>query len=256
MKLSDTFYRRDDEPWPDWMTPMPGERLRANDEAEMYLKFVKEFRRHEPGGIPTYVPSTATFHRARLVDQSILDASDLDDDTSVYWMAEFPVRITACDMKSVRSYFAERQDDEEFDTYIFPKGLHWCIALTHDNIWLSVGSRELRCGQAFYRTISKLLAECTPEYARRLIILLAHGGLNLIRKDMSQIEQAEGIVLNIDVYLYCKDILKDDQLTGAISHAMELSTVRDHVKDLSSIATSCNQIEDVLGAAWLAQKQL
>ena len=103
MKLSDTFYRRDDEPWPDWMTPVPGARLHSSDEAETYLKFVRAFRKHEPGGIPTYVPTSATFHRARLVDQSILDAVELTDDTTVYWMAEFPVRITECDMKSVRA---------------------------------------------------------------------------------------------------------------------------------------------------------
>ena len=113
MELRDTFYWRCGDPWPNDATPLPGTRVPADSEGEIYLDFVRSFRKTEPGGIPTKVPSNSRFENARRVDARAWRTAPIPDEAAVFLMFEFPVRIHATTMGHARRYFEAKPDEEE-----------------------------------------------------------------------------------------------------------------------------------------------
>ena len=95
--------------------------------------------------------------------------------------------------------------------------------------------------------IAKHLHANSTNYARRLIVVLAYGAINLVRKNVAKVNDAEGALFNIDVYKYCRDVLQDEQLMRVVGHGMELSTLREYF-NLRHVLRACNEIERTLDA--------
>jgi len=95
--------------------------------------------------------------------------------------------------------------------------------------------------------IAKHLHANSPGYARRLIVVLAYGAINLVRKNVAKVNDGERAVFNIDVYKYCRDVLRDERLVAIVSNGMELSTWREHFT-IRHVLRGCNEIEQMLDA--------
>ncbi|MBI4582000.1 MAG: DUF3969 family protein [Planctomycetes bacterium] len=82
--------------------------------------------------------------------------------------------------------------------------------------------------------------------ARWILAWLAADVLRAIRRGQLGIEEAERVIFNLDVLLFCRRHLRDRELSWIVEYGMELSSIERLVGKREKVLDACQVIEDRL----------
>jgi|SRR5215211_75245 len=111
-------------------TPKPGVRLPEEIEQSVLSQFYTTFRRDISDQAPN-VPTWSTFASPMRVEEDILSHAELTKHETLNVLFENQSAVYSANAQEIKNFFSHREPWEDYDIYIFPKSMDWCIAFTH-----------------------------------------------------------------------------------------------------------------------------
>ncbi len=111
-------------------TSKPGVRVSHCVEEKLISKFRGRYR-NQREDLSSNVPTWATFKRAIKVGEDILLNKLESQDTQLFVYFEYLDEVYIASIDEIRRFIRCRAPWEDYDLYIFPESLEWCIAFTH-----------------------------------------------------------------------------------------------------------------------------
>ena len=111
-------------------TPEPGTRASKDAEKAIISEFYAKYRKVANDQAPN-VPTWCTFDSPVLVDQNILSHVELSKYKALNIFFENQGAVYSANLQEIRRYFSHREPWEDYDIYVFPPAMDWCIAFTH-----------------------------------------------------------------------------------------------------------------------------
>ena len=111
-------------------TPKPGARLSPKSENAYISKFRERYRRLRTDQTPD-VPTWTTFRSPMRVEPDILSNRAVVSNATLLVFFEYLDEVYEGTSNDIGYFLATRQPWEDYDLYLFPPDLRWCIAFTH-----------------------------------------------------------------------------------------------------------------------------
>jgi hypothetical protein len=115
-------------------TQKPGRRVEPRDvELSLIERFHKVYR-HNVDKRPRNIPTWCTFESGRRMPKNILDQPWLKAYEQLFVFFEPHRQIWESSLFEIRDYLGKRQPWEDYDIYVFPNDMSWCVAFTHEQM--------------------------------------------------------------------------------------------------------------------------
>lgn len=114
-------------------TPRPGTRLSDAEAARLIADFEARYRRPRAGQHPS-VPTWCTFEQCARSDDKVLESIEPASHPWFFVYFEGGRHFRRATLGEIRWYLEAREPWEDYDIYILPPGLEWCVAFTHEQM--------------------------------------------------------------------------------------------------------------------------
>lgn len=94
--------------------------------------------------------------------------------------------------------------------------------------------------------ITNLLEQLDSQIAKKLIVVIAKGVISSLKEESLTILDSEQLIFNLDVLIYCKTHIQDEELYNLISYGMELEDIENLIKRSEVLVSAYNEIEQRL----------
>lgn len=115
-------------------TPKPGQRISPRQKEKELIEAFRSIYRHRSNDQPLDIPTWCTFSNAVAVSEDVINESALKQHETFLVFFEPHKQVWESSLNGIQRYFKERKPWEDYDIYIFPHDLKWCIAFTHEQM--------------------------------------------------------------------------------------------------------------------------
>lgn len=115
-------------------TPKPGNRVPKDIEKAIISNFYSKYRRVSNNQAPN-IPTWCTFISSIQIDEDILSHEKLSKYNNLFVFFEYQDEVYSANIQEIRRFFTNRKPWEDYDIYVFPESIDWCIAFTHEQAY-------------------------------------------------------------------------------------------------------------------------